>query len=99
MFKPDPWGVISLQYADDTLLFIENDRDIAINFKWILTCFIELSGIRINYHKSDLIGINLDSSEISPFLEIFQCVEGHISIKYLASLYILKNLKGRICNL
>jgi hypothetical protein len=32
-------GVISLQYADDTLLFLENDREVAVNFKWILTCF------------------------------------------------------------
>jgi hypothetical protein len=39
--------------------------------------------MRISYHKSELIGINLDSSEISPFLEILQCVEGHFPIKYL----------------
>jgi hypothetical protein len=39
--------------------------------------------MRINYHKSELIGINLDNSEINPFLEIFQCVEGHFPIKYL----------------
>jgi hypothetical protein len=67
MFKPDPWGVISLQYADDTLLFLENDRDIAINFKWILTCFIQLSGMRINYHKSELIGIERTCSLLSVF--------------------------------
>jgi hypothetical protein len=39
--------------------------------------------MRINYHKSELIGINIDSVEMSPFLEIFQCVEGHFPIKYL----------------
>jgi hypothetical protein len=78
-----PGGVISLQYADDTLLFLENDRNVVVNFKWILTCFGQLSGMRINYHKSELIGINLDNSEINPFLEIFQCVEWHFPIKYL----------------
>jgi hypothetical protein len=78
-----PGGVISLQYADDTLLFLENNREVAINFKWILTCFEQLSGMRINYHKSELIGINIDSVDMSPFLEIFQCVEGHFPIKYL----------------
>jgi hypothetical protein len=76
-------GVINLQYSDDTLLFLENNREVAINFKWILTCFEQLSGMRINYHKSELIGINMDSVEMSPFLEIFQCVEGHFPIKYL----------------
>jgi hypothetical protein len=77
-----PGRVISLQYADDTLLFLEN-MEVAINFKWILTCFEQLSGMRINYDKSELIGINLDNMEIGPFLEIFQCVEGHFPIKYL----------------
>jgi hypothetical protein len=37
----------------------------------------------INYHKSELIGINLDENEISPYLEIFQCVEIHFPIKHL----------------
>jgi hypothetical protein len=78
-----PGGVVSLQYADDTLLFLENDREVAVNFKWILTCFEQFSGMRINYHKSELIGINIDSVEMNPFLEIFQCVEGHFPIKYL----------------
>lgn len=32
-------GVISLQYADDTLLFLENSVEKASNFKWILSCF------------------------------------------------------------
>jgi hypothetical protein len=26
-----PGGVVSLQYADDTLLFLENDREVAVN--------------------------------------------------------------------
>jgi hypothetical protein len=78
-----PGGVVSLQYADDTLLFLENDREVAVNFKWILTCFEQLSGMRINYHKSELIGINIDSVDMNPFLGIFQCVEGHFPIKYL----------------
>jgi hypothetical protein len=30
-----PGGVVSLQYADDTLLFLENDREVAVNFKGI----------------------------------------------------------------
>jgi hypothetical protein len=34
-----PGGVISLQYADDTLLFLQNDERNAINLKWTLTCF------------------------------------------------------------
>lgn len=34
-----PGGIVSLQYADDTLLFLDNDLQKAKNFKWILSCF------------------------------------------------------------
>jgi hypothetical protein len=34
-----PRGVVSLQYADDTLLFLEKDVSVAFHLKWILTCF------------------------------------------------------------
>jgi hypothetical protein len=29
-------GAISMQYADDTLLFLKNDLTSAINLKWLL---------------------------------------------------------------
>jgi hypothetical protein len=38
-------GVISLQYADDTLLFLENNLAVARNLKWLLSCFEQLSGM------------------------------------------------------
>jgi hypothetical protein len=48
-------GVISLQYADDTILFVDKNLEYAENLKWILTCFKHMPGImpgmRINYHK------------------------------------------------
>ena len=76
-------GVVCLQYADDTLLFLEADKDVAINMKWILTCFEQISGMRINYHKSELIPINMLEGELTSFLDIFQCVKGDFPIKYL----------------
>jgi hypothetical protein len=38
-------GVVSLQYADDTLLFLENNLAVARNLKWLLSCFEQLSGM------------------------------------------------------
>jgi hypothetical protein len=38
-----PGGVVSLQYADDTLLFLEKDVPVAFNLKWILACFEQIS--------------------------------------------------------
>jgi len=44
-------GIISLQYADDTLIFLQNDIDKARHFKWLLACFEQLSGMKINFEK------------------------------------------------
>jgi hypothetical protein len=63
-----PGGVVSLQYVDDTLLFLENDLQVALNLKWILNCFEQISGMRINFHKSEIIPINIESEELLPFI-------------------------------
>jgi hypothetical protein len=55
-----PGGVISLQYADDTILFVKKNIEMAKKLKWLLTCFEQMSRMRINYHKSDLLSINVD---------------------------------------
>jgi hypothetical protein len=60
-------GVISLQYADDTILFLEKNVEMARNLKWLLTCFEKMFGIRINYHKSDFVTINVDEEEANLF--------------------------------
>jgi hypothetical protein len=53
-------GIVSMQYADDTLLFLKNDVSSAINLKWLLSCFEQMSGMIINFQKCDLIAINVD---------------------------------------
>lgn len=37
-----PGGIFSLQYADDTLIFLKNDTIVAQNLKWILTLFEQI---------------------------------------------------------
>jgi hypothetical protein len=53
-------GIISMQYDDDTLLFLKNDLSSAISLKWSLSCFEQMSRMRINFHKCDLISINVE---------------------------------------
>jgi hypothetical protein len=77
-----PGGVVSLQYADDTILFVHNDIEMARNLKWVLTCFEQASGMKINYSKSELVPINLDQSKIDSFRDILECVVGSFPIKY-----------------
>jgi hypothetical protein len=76
-------GVISLQYADDTLLFLENDLEKASTMKWLLVCFEQMSGMKINYDKSDLLTIGMDEDSTNAFAKIFCCKKSEFPIKYL----------------
>jgi hypothetical protein len=49
-------GILTLQYVDDTLF---SSRPIR-NLKVILCLFEMVSGVRINFHKSEIIPLNLD---------------------------------------
>jgi hypothetical protein len=39
--------------------------------------------MKINYHKSELMAINMENLELDPFLDIFHCVAGKFPVKYL----------------
>jgi hypothetical protein len=39
--------------------------------------------MKINYHKSELMAINIEQEEMQPFLDIFQCVAAAFPMKYL----------------
>ena len=47
-------GLSILQYADDTIIFLEHDLQQVKNLKLILFVFEKLSGLKINFHKSEL---------------------------------------------
>jgi hypothetical protein len=49
-----PEGVLSLQYAGDTLIFLSHNIRAACHLKWLMTCFEKISAMRINFHKSNL---------------------------------------------
>jgi hypothetical protein len=78
-----PEGIISLQYADDTLLFLDHDYQAACHLKWLMVCFEHLSGMRINYHKSDMTPINLDEGEANQYAKVFCCKVGISPFRYL----------------
>ena len=48
-------GLSILQYADDMILFLENDMEQARNLKLVLCSFEKLPGLKINFHKSELL--------------------------------------------
>jgi hypothetical protein len=49
------WGVSHLQYTDDTILLLELDDNSIANLKFLLIAFEILSGLKINFLKSEVI--------------------------------------------
>jgi hypothetical protein len=46
-------GVSILQYADDTIIFMQHDLQKALNMKLVLCIFEQLSRLKINFHESE----------------------------------------------
>lgn len=46
-------GLSILQYAGDTILFLDHDVAKAENLKLLLVAFEQVSGLKINYQKSE----------------------------------------------
>jgi hypothetical protein len=76
-------GVVSQQYADDTIIFTDPGEQYHRNLKCSLIWFEKLSGMRINYHKSELIPVNLNIEKIHMAAHIFGCPVGSFPINYL----------------
>ena len=48
-------GLSILQYADDTINFMDRDIEQAKNLKLLLCAFEQLSDLKINFHKSAIL--------------------------------------------
>jgi hypothetical protein len=93
-------GVINLQYVDDTILFVEKNVKKAKNLKWILTYFELMSGMRVIFHKIELVPINYENvEEIHEFADIFGCPVGAFQLSSWVSHYIIASLEGKTYNL
>ena len=47
-------GVSLLQYADDTIIMVEATVQDIANLKFLLLCFQQMSGLTINFDKSEV---------------------------------------------
>jgi hypothetical protein len=47
-------GLSMLQYIDDIIIFLNHDLERPRNLKVLLRAFEQLSGLKINYHKSEI---------------------------------------------
>jgi hypothetical protein len=74
---------INLNFADDTLIFLVADTKIIDAFKMLLIGFENLSGLKINYTKSELVPLNLTQIEGLQLANIIGCKIVTLPITYL----------------
>jgi hypothetical protein len=72
-----------LQYADDTILFIEDDLVKAKGLRLVLSAFEKLSGLKINFHRSELFCFGEANNKIKEYIWLFGCKEGAFPFRYL----------------
>jgi hypothetical protein len=76
-------GVSILQYADDAILFLEDDLEKAENLKLVLRAFERLSGLKINFHKSEVFLFGEAKEKMSEYVSLFGCKEEAMPFRYL----------------
>jgi len=69
-------GLSILQYADDTIIFIDHDPEQAQNLKLLLCAFEQLSGLKINFHKSEVFYYGAAKERESFYTSLFGCNTG-----------------------
>ena len=72
-----------LQFADDTLLSCGAEEDQVKNVKATILCFEVVSGLRVNFFKSEVIGLRMEQPLLLKFSEIMVCKVGKLLALYL----------------
>jgi hypothetical protein len=78
-----PQGVAIMQYADDKILCLKDDMEMTRNVKLLLYLFEQMSGLRINFEKSEVLLVGGDDNLAVTYAEAFNCQIGAFPIKYL----------------
>jgi len=76
-------GLSILQYVDDTIIFIDHDLEQAKNLKLLLCAFEQVSGLKINFHKSEIFCYGAAKEMQDIYTDIFGCNAGEYPFRYL----------------
>ena len=87
-------GLSILQYADDTAIFLYHDLEQAKNLRLMLCVFEQLSGLKINFHKSELFCFGQAKQE-EEYSRLFGCKLGSFPFRYLGIPMHFKKLGNR----
>jgi hypothetical protein len=72
-----------IQYIDDTLIIMKVFQIVLFCLKGILHSFSPATGLKINFHKSCLLSINLDTVKTGQLAIVFGCQVGDFPFTYL----------------
>ena len=72
-----------MQYADDTIICLKENLENARNMKILLYLYELMSGLKINFSKSEVIILNSDEQKSLHYANLFNCQIGAFSLKYL----------------
>nr|GEV00544.1 RNA-directed DNA polymerase, eukaryota, reverse transcriptase zinc-binding domain protein [Tanacetum cinerariifolium] len=82
----------ALQYADDALFFGEWSKSNAVHLVHILSCFHDVSGLKINLAKSSLFGIGISPKDVVNVARAIRCSHDSLPFTYLG-LPVGRNLR------
>jgi hypothetical protein len=85
-------GITHLQYADDTVVFINMDGQSIMNIKFILYCLENMSGLKINYDKSEIFVLGCSPEVEQRVAETLNCNVGKFPMKYLGVMVDCKHM-------
>ncbi|GLU15614.1 hypothetical protein SLE2022_320890 [Rubroshorea leprosula] len=78
-------SISHLQFADDTLIMGEAKEENIWAVKYIMRSFELVSGLKINYAKSQLMGVNVEEEWLTRMASLLNCKIGSIPFKYLGT--------------
>jgi len=76
-------GLTHLQYADDTVIMMDCEDQTIVNMKFLLYCFEWMTGLKINYHKSEGIAFGVSREEQDRIANMMNCKVGRFPMTYL----------------
>lgn len=72
-----------IQYADDTLLILPRDARVLFNLKGLVRPFSDSTGLHVNFGKSFLVPINMNTERAAHLANTFGCQVGEMPFTYL----------------
>jgi len=76
-------SISHLQFTNDTLIFGERSWVNVRAMRAVLLLFAAMSGLKVNFHKSEFVGINFTQSWLLEVAAVLNCKVGSLPILYL----------------